>query len=267
MLRLLSLAHLTFLRLRAPELIDVAFEAGFDAVGLRLMSPPADGAPDAMDAPTLTADALERLDETGLAVLDVEVLWVQPTMPSPDRFERFFDVAASLGAHNAVAMVHDDDETRAVESFSRLCALAAPRDISINLELARYSAVKSLEEASVFLEKVAAPNARVLIDTLHFFRADGEVADLAQPRVRLAPYIQLSDAPAAPPSDVAFYRDEARSNRLDPGEGELPLAELLDTLPPNTTLSLEVPQQRFDGMDPRERAQHLIVATKRLLEG
>ena len=69
-------------------------------------------------------------------------------------------------------------------------------------------------------------------------------------------YLQLCDAPAAPPHGIggagpdaarpAGQRGddavlEARTGRLLPGEGELPLAELLGALPDSLPVSAEAP--------------------------
>jgi hypothetical protein len=57
---------------------------------------------------------------------------------------------------------------------------------------------------------------------------------------------------------------EARSNRLPPGTGELTLRELLAELPDHTMLSLEVPM--YSGAPPDVRARRIYKATQALFE-
>ena len=74
-MRRLSLAHLTALHLPPPSLIEAAAEAGFDAVGLRLLrvTPETPGYPLMTDAPLLRATK-SALAATGLTVNDID-LW------------------------------------------------------------------------------------------------------------------------------------------------------------------------------------------------
>lgn len=264
--RMISLAHLTLLRCSTAELVTVADEAGFDAVGLRLMAPPSPGAEQvhAVDDRELIDRTKQTLDDTGLAVLDVEAIWVDEHVDIP-RYEQFFADAAELGARYAVAMVHDPDPERAAASFAALCGLAEPYGVTVNLEFARYSAVKSIAEAAELLDRVNAANATILVDTLHFARSGGTSADLQPHRARLARYIQIADARSEPP-DVAYFRDEARFGRRDPGEGGLPLIDVLSALPGHLTLSVEAPNRLLDDLLPVERATRALRATQRLLD-
>ncbi|MCW3065750.1 MAG: hypothetical protein JWN32_2922, partial [Solirubrobacterales bacterium] len=54
--------------------------------------------------------------------------------------------------------------------------------------------------------------------------------------------------------------------RLAAGDGELPLRELLDALPPGVPLSVETPVAALAGADAAERARRAMEATRRLLE-
>jgi sugar phosphate isomerase/epimerase len=65
--------------------------------------------------------------------------------------------------------------------------------------------------------------------------------------------MQLCDAPReAPPLDGLAH--EARNERLMPGEGGLALEDLLDALPDNVAISVEVPRSSDVGRSARERA-------------
>ncbi len=265
--RVVSLAHLTLLRLSTAELVDAAAEAGFQGVGLRLMAPPTPGAlvEHALNDSALIAETRRRLDDSGLQVLDVEAIWVDPSVIVAD-YERMFEIAATLGAHHAVAMIHDPDDVRGTASFAELCGLAAPYGVTVNLELAKYSAVKSIDQAARVVELCGAQNAAVLIDTLHFARSGGTASDARRYQPRLAPYIQIADARRDPPADVSMYRDEALNWRLDPGTGDLPLAPLLQALPDDTPLSVETPDRNLDYLSAVERARRALRATTELIQ-
>ena len=79
-------------------------------------------------------------------------------------------------------------------------------------------------------------------------------------------YVQPCDARATRPSDADIPL-EARSGRLYPGDGELPLRELLAALPAGIPLSLEAPSQRHAVLSVTERASLIAAKTRRLFDG
>jgi sugar phosphate isomerase/epimerase len=113
---------------------------------------------------------------------------------------------------------------------------------------------------------VAQPNAGLLIDALHFYRAGGNPADLAKLDPALMPYFHLCDAyAAAPPAEG--LRPEGRGGRFYPGEGELRLAELLRAMPAEIPIAVEAPCARYAGLSINERARICGAATRALLSG
>ena len=77
--------------------------------------------------------------------------------------------------------------------------------------------------------------------------------------------VQISDAPATNPESDYTY--EALFDRLVPGEGELPLGELLQVLPPDIIISPEVPLQtlRKSGVPIQECVRRVIEGTRDVL--
>ncbi|MGA8722511.1 MAG: hypothetical protein WB557_31215, partial [Solirubrobacteraceae bacterium] len=59
--------------------------------------------------------------------------------------------------------------------------------------------------------------------------------------------------------------EEAVYNRLAPGDGELPLLELIEAMPAAAPLSVETPVAAVAHLSVRERAEHAMAATRRLL--
>ena len=101
-------------------------------------------------------------------------------------------------------------------------------------------------------------NGGVLVDNLHLSRSGSSVAEVQALPIELFPYLQICDALAEPPADFGGLLDEALNGRLCPGEGSLPIVELLQAVP-NVPLSFEV-RSKFlrDIADPVERAKHLL---------
>jgi sugar phosphate isomerase/epimerase len=103
-----------------------------------------------------------------------------------------------------------------------------------------------------------ATNGGVLIDNLHLSRSGSSIEEVQTMPTELFPYLQICDAPAERPADFGALLDEALNGRLCPGEGSLPIAELLRAVPA-VPLSFEV-RSKFlrDITNPVERAKHLL---------
>ena len=74
-----GIGHLTMLDVAPPDLVTLAHDAGFDAVGIRAatIGPTEQVWPMAVGSPML-AETRRRLDDTGLRVLDVEIVRLTP---------------------------------------------------------------------------------------------------------------------------------------------------------------------------------------------
>lgn len=204
------------------------------------------------------------LRDTGLTVLDVEVVRLRPRT-DVRAAEPLLEAGAELGALFLLTTVEDPDPPSRAESLGALCGLAASYGLRCMVEPMVFSAVKTPAEALRLLADAGAPSAGLLVDTLHLVRAGGSPADLAGVDPALMPYLQLSDAAAggAAPSREAAVR-EAAGHRLAPGDGVLPLAEIVRTTQPGTPLSLEVPHPRSQ-QDPAAWLLHLAGTTRRWL--
>ena len=103
-------------------------------------------------------------------------------------------------------------------------------------------------------------NAALLVDAIHFYRAENTFADLQGARMR---YLQFCDAHPGRPTEVSELIRQARGDRLFPGEGALDLRGLLRATPEGLPLSLEVPVAQK--LQPLERAKRALQATEKLL--
>jgi sugar phosphate isomerase/epimerase len=207
--------------------------------------------------PTFDLPELEqRLGDTGLAVLDVEVFRLGPETRVAD-FEPVMAIAARLRATDLLAHGADPEEARLVENLGRLCDLAARYGLSVNLEPMPWVDVSTVAKAARVIRK---PNAAVLVDPIHFYRAENRIEDLKGLPVR---YLQFCDARRERPADMQEMIRQARNDRLFPGEGGLDLRGLLAALPADLPMSLEIPHA--GGLEPRERARRALAATRELL--
>ena len=82
--------------------------------------------------------------------------------------------------------------------------------------------------------------AHILIDPMHFIRGGEQIANLAALEPELVSYFQLCDVPLVGEGE---YMEEALYRRLPPGDGELPLAEIVRALPEGAVISMEIPQR------------------------
>jgi sugar phosphate isomerase/epimerase len=259
------LSPLTVLDAAPPDQVTAAAEAGFDALGVRVW-PAADERvyPMLGDTPT-TRETLARLRDTHLRVLDVELVMLRPDSRPEDAYQ-VLDAAARLGARFVNVVGYDPDESRLVDRFAALCEAASARGVRPGLEFMVYSTVRTLRDALRVVARAGQTNAAVVVDALHLRRSGGSPSDLAGVPAEQLPYAQLCDAPLEPVRpDDARARVEARTARLLPGDGELPLRELVDALPPGTALSVETPVAALADRPPAERARLAYAAAVRLL--
>ena len=251
--REIGIAHLTLLHVSPPELVGLAAAAGFDSVGIRVMTagPGEDAWPMTPGSPML-AETVSRLEETGVRVLDIEVLVLSPHTRRED-YEPALEAGATLGARFLNVMGDDPEAERIGETFTGLTADARPYGLRPLIEPIPFKAVRDLQQAVEIAERSGGGG--VEVDALHFSRFGGDLDALRAVDPGLLPLLQVCDAPLERPSGMkrperlprgqATEGDdrmlEARAMRLLPGDGELPLAELVSAMPAGVPLSVEAP--------------------------
>ncbi len=239
--RPLSIAHLTALPLKPPELVQLAADAGCTACGLRLLpaNPGGPAYPLMHDEPMLR-ETLACMQGTGVRVLDLEVMRLTAGFEVAP-LQAFFETGQRLGARCILVLGDDPDESRLTSNFAALCEAAAPFGLSVDLEFIPWTQVPNLSQAQRVVRLAAQPNGGVLIDALHLARSASTLEEVrAVPRPHLH-YAQLCDAGVPAPTTPEALLFDARCARLLPGEGDLPLAELLAALPVDLPIALEIP--------------------------
>ncbi len=261
-----SLGHLTVLDLPPPAMLSVAARAGYRYVGLRpLPATPGGVAYPLMDDKAMMRETKARMAATGVGVLDIEIIRLEPRT-DVRTFLRFLKAGAELGAKHVLTAGNDPDESRLIERFAALCDLAAPLGLNISLEFMPWTDAPNLASAARIVGGANRPNGNILVDTLHFARSDSTLDELDRlPRSWLQ-YVQLCDAPGETTTTTEGLLLTARAERLFPGEGGIDIAGILRHMPRNIPISLEVPTETLARtVGHEERARRAREAAERVL--
>ena len=262
--RVMSLAALTVLELSPVDMVEVAARAGYSHVGLRLEPATAEEHhfPLVADA-GLRRQTAARLRDTGIQVLDVEILRLKPETCVAD-FEALLAVGAEFGASELLVAGNDPDEQRQSDNFAALCDLAADYGLHPHLEFMPWTDAKNLAQAWRIVEQAGRDNGGVLVDAFHFDRSGSSLDELRQVPASRLRYAQLCDVAGPRPHDMAEILRQARNERRFPGDGNCDLPGLLRSLPQNIALSLEIPVRDQD-LSALQRAQMALDKTHQLL--
>jgi sugar phosphate isomerase/epimerase len=255
------------LELPPQEMVTCARDAGFSHVGLRLIpATPNEPAYETIGDTPVIRETLARLADTGIRVLDVEILRLEPATQAND-FLPLLETAARLGARNALVADNDADEARFTDNFAALCDLAAPFGIAPCLEAMPWTDAKSFADGARIVGNVSRDNVGLLIDAIHFDRGGSVASEIGNVPASWLRYFQICDAPAQRPTTIEGLLHQARAERLLPGEGGLDLRGILRALPRDVPISLEIPQRELARTMPAiERARRALAATQRLVE-
>ena len=266
MARIVSLSALTVLELPPPDMVTCARDAGYSHVGLRLIpATPNEPAYETIgDTPVIRA-TLARLADTGVEVLDVEILRLKPQTRVRD-FLPVLETAARLGARNALVAGNDPDEARLTQNLAALCDLAAPLRIAPCLEPMPWTDARNFADGARIVGNASRENAGLLIDPIHFDRGGSVASEIPDAPSAWLRYLQMCDAPAERPTTLEGLLHQARSERLLPGEGGLDLRGILRAVGDDVPISIEIPQEALARTVPAvERARRALSATLRLL--
>lgn len=215
------------------------------------------------DAPLRRA-TLAALRERGVTISLGEGFGVRPGVDMRDRAADL-DLMAELGAECLGGVGMEPDGARCDDQFAALVEMAEARGLPVTIEFAPGLAIDTLDVALALVRRIGRPNFRVLIDAMHFFRSGGDVAQLAALDPGLIGYAQLCDVPRV--AIEPDYMREASFERLAPGEGDLPLAAFVASLPPSIAIGLEVPmfKRAAAGEPPLNRLRLAVTAAEALL--
>lgn len=217
------------------EVVDCAVAGGFKAISIWPSQLEVD-----RKAGLSPADMRDTLGERGIEVFEIEPIlsWVPgESLPefarslAGDPPEVFLDWAVELGAPGVLAtdgFGAGCGFSALAEAFAGLCDRAAERGLRVEFEFLPWSSIPDVASSARFLDRVDRANAGIVLDTIHFHRGSSDLDQLAAfPGERIFG-VQLCDAPENPVlEDLAL---DSMHNRLLPGEGVIPLVDIVRTL-------------------------------------
>lgn len=271
----LGIEMLTLLGMPPVEHVKLAAELGCVGISTGLTGLPLSmfGLSDVLypmwslrDDPALRRETIAAIRDTGVHVGLGEGFRASSSGDVRD-FAPDLDLMAELGAVRINAICMEDEMVAggaAKDELAILADMAIARGMLFSVEFTPPTGINCLERALEVVEHIGRGRARVLLDTMHFFRTGGTVAQLAGLDPDLIGYVQLCDGRLAPPDEG--YMMEAMFARGVPGTGELPLREAVAALPADVEISLEVPrlEDLRAGMTPRDHAARCVAAARAL---
>ncbi len=218
------------------------------------------------DDAALRREMMAAMRDRGIAISLGEGFTIRPDADIA-RCADDLDIMAELGVLRINTVSLDPDFQRTCDQFAVLAELAAARGMETTVELSPGLTVGDLDTALAAIRHVGRRDFRLLLDTMHVFRSGAAVADIAALDPHLIGYVQLCDAPWQPAME--HYMEEAMFHRLPPGQGQLPLGDLLALVPNDCVIGLEVPMsaRAQAGVGPRERLEPCVAAARLLLDG
>jgi sugar phosphate isomerase/epimerase len=237
----LTLGYLSIPELSAIDLISAASEAGFSSVGIRVSGRrPADVyTGKILGDKTQIREIRSHAVNLGVRISNISAYHIYPDIEIDD-LKLMIETGAELGSDIIVATCQDPNFERMVERLGLYSDLAAAAAIKIAIENVAYSETGTVEKAFRVVNSVRQDNLGLLIDPLHLARAGETPAVLASIPEKHIVFAQLCDAAAEKPADLDLP-GEARTRRLFPGEGALPLVEFLQALPASLEIEAEIP--------------------------
>ena len=258
---MITLSYLTVDGAGPLEHVEAAAAGGFDGADLRILAPTHLPIRRRVVGNARLINELKLVcRRTGMRILNVESIALRPDVDVAS-FAATLATAAELGARNILTLIEDMEPQQAIDTFGAFCMSASSHGLRAAIEFMPFRAVKTLDQAVALVDCVGTDKAGVLIDTLHLHWTGGGVEDLARLPAGHIAYVQICDAPIRiPPPEQQIQI--ARHGRLYPGKGELPLMDLLDVLPADIPISVEIPYRAHARRSVIERASMAGTATR-----
>jgi sugar phosphate isomerase/epimerase len=174
-----------------------------------------------------------RLGDLGLKVaeLDGAVAW-RPGQTGI-AVERAVEIAAELDARSITVLDttgQAPDPAAAAEHFARMCELAAPAGICVDIEPFAWSGLATVAAAAEIVRRAGTPNGGIMLDSWHLLRGP-EQGQLDPAHVAIVHGLQLSDpAPEGERRPVGL-REECMSDRRLPGEWSAEVVRMVPGVP------------------------------------
>jgi sugar phosphate isomerase/epimerase len=151
------------------------------------------------------------------------------------------------------------------ERFAGICDRAGEHGLRAAIEFLPWSEIPDAATAWEIVRRAGRSNGGILIDAWHQFRGPGSLDQIRAIPPEHVVVIQLDDADP-PQGDAA---DDTSHRRRLPGQGEFDLVgliRLLDDLGVDAPLSVEILNDDFSALEPKEAARQAHAATMSVLE-
>jgi sugar phosphate isomerase/epimerase len=232
------------------QLVTAAAHAGFRGVGLDWFSL-RDAESRGIELPSLA----ELVAELGLVWTDLAALGLDADESKDDRISRSMARRCKELAIPVCALVSSVDASDAVSRRVAACAeIFHGAGVRLALEFLPYSGIRTLDQAREVCARVGYDACGILIDTLHLLRSGGTPHDVVTLSAAEIACVQLADAPAELPADLA---DESRNARLLPGTGAFDTSGFVAALHDigySGTVSVEVLSTQLRALPPDDLA-------------
>ncbi len=243
------------------DIVRAAASAGFGDFGVDLAS---------LDAYLSTGGTLaalrDEIERFGMSASDVLPIVggadLDTTMACT---ERVCAAAVALGAGNVLLAV---SEPAPFEQWVRVVgaagAYAARNGLRLSIEFTGYTPLASLDATYRLCDEAGWEVCSIALDSLHLMRTGGDVAAVRSLRSDQIGLVQLSDAQTSVEIDLV---DDSRNRRLPPGDGELPLQEIVDAIDSTGytgPIIAEVLSSAVRAQDPVHSAAAIHTAMRRL---
>ncbi|MAG31449.1 MAG: hypothetical protein CL908_11245 [Deltaproteobacteria bacterium] len=223
------------------------------------------------------ADVRKLIEDAGLVVADVDCLltWSELVKPEPGQAmvelvaeREFFEIAEALGARSinlTQGFGSELDYDRAAEDLARVCDRAAEHGLLVTYEFLPWTGVPNVAAALDLISRTGRNNATIMFDSWHWFRGGADLEMLRDIPGEKIGSTQWNDAPKDAWSSLP---EEAMQGRLKPGEGDIPLIELvrvLNEIGSRAPTGVEVINAEHETMDPARVGRETAAAMRRLL--
>jgi sugar phosphate isomerase/epimerase len=272
----IGLCCCTVLGATLPELIETAARHGFPTITAR----------PATFAAALQAGFTERSLQRLLAANGIRVTMVDalttglPGVPAPGILDPAlravlpFDAidppdeetclrsAEALGAPAVNVSLFRGQRVSLPEmaaAIGAVCRRAAARGLKVALEFNPGSGIPDLDYALGVIQACGEPNCAITLDVWHLARSGGTVDHIRRLPPGVIAGMQISDR-IEPPPGTAYV---PMSNRLFPGEGRLPLGDMIRAAlanSPATSIEIEVLNQELRSLPTDEIARRTAAA-------
>lgn len=236
-MNMISLDQLTVIGATPVEFVDIAADADCGVISLIVRGGDGSQIHGLLVGDSHTRAMKTRLRERGVRVNNLDGLLIKPEM-NWDDFARWIEVAHFLEAQRGVTLIFDPEPARAAESFARACELARQAYLPMMIEFTAISQIASLQDTIDYIKK-SSEQVGIVVDLLHLAYAGETPAAISNIPSTWTVCAQICDAPA----NLTFeqYQYHAMSERILPGEGELPVVPFLAALPAGTPIGIEAP--------------------------